>query len=79
MDVLLTDELAVPVVEINAVLETREDIDVIGVPVVVREALVLDVRVGVCEPVLDALEVKETDLVENDLGVDTVVLVTDNV
>jgi hypothetical protein len=79
VDVLLTDELAVPVVEINAVLETREDIDVIGVPVVVREALVLDVRVGVCEPVLDALEVKETDLVENDLGVDTVVLVTDNV
>jgi len=31
---------------------------------------VLDVRVGVCEPVLDALELNETDLVENGLAVE---------
>ena len=58
-------------------MEIRGDIDKLGVPVLVREALVLDVNVGVCDPVLDALEVNENDFVENDVGVDIVDLVND--
>ena len=70
VDVLLTEELADTVVERTVVLETRGDRDKLGVPVLVREPLVVIVSVGVCDPVLDALELNVEDLVGTGAAVD---------
>ena len=70
LDVLLTEELADTVRERTVVLETRGDRDKLGVPVLVREALVVIVCVGVCEPVRDALELNVEDLVGMGAAVD---------
>jgi hypothetical protein len=70
LDVLLTEELADTVIERTVVLETRGDRDKLGVPVLVREALIVIVSVGVCDPVLDALELNVEDLVGTGAAVD---------
>jgi hypothetical protein len=79
LDVLLTEELADTVRERTVVLETRGDRDKLGVPVLVREALVVIVIVGVCDPVLDALELNVEDLVGIGTAVDDADPVIDGV
>jgi hypothetical protein len=79
VDVLLTEELAVSVTERMAVLETRGDTDKLGVPVLVRDALAVVVSVGVCDPVLDGLELNVDDLVGIGAAVDDVEAVIDGV
>jgi hypothetical protein len=79
VDVLLIDEVAVCVRERTLDLEARADTDKLGVSLLVREALVVIVSVGVCDTVLDSLELNVVDLVGIGAAVDDVDAVIDGV